>query len=386
MSRLKIVADEKIPYLKGILDPYAEVRYLPSNEIDKAVLADADALLIRTRTKCNEALLEGSPVKFIATATIGHDHIDKDYCRSRNISWVNAPGCNSSSVQQYFLAALLVLSESQHFDLQGMTLGIIGVGSVGSKIQKAAGILGMKLKLNDPPRCRMEGMQSFTGLDELLQTCDIVSLHVPLTLDGADRTFHLFDQTTFGKMKNGAWLINSSRGEVVDTASLKNALLSGSLGGAILDVFENEPNIDLELLRELFISTPHIAGYSTDGKANGTSSVVEACSRFFNLPVSGFYPELPAPQSPEITIDGKGKTIRQVLLEAINHTYPILGDHFLLQQNPSGFEKQRENYPLRREFPEYRVRLLNSNPGFIAGLRELGFLICADPGFPEKYW
>ena len=384
MSRLKIVADEKIPYLKGILDSYAEVRYLPATDIDKAVLANADALLIRTRTKCNEALLEGSPVKFIATATIGHDHIDKDYCKSRNICWVNAPGCNSSSVQQYMLAALLVLSEAQHFDLQGKTLGIIGVGNVGSKIQKAAGILGMKLKLNDPPRYRMEGKQSFTELDELLQTCDIVSLHVPLNMDGTDRTFHLFDQTAFGKMKNGAWLINSSRGEVVDTASLKNAMLSGNLGGAILDVFENEPNLDLELLRKLFISTPHIAGYSTDGKANGTSSIVESCSRFFKLPVSGFYPELPAPQSPEITIDGKGKTIRQVLLEAVNHTYPIFGDHVLLQQNPSGFEKQRENYPLRREFPAYRVRLLNANPGFVASLRELGFLICTDPGFPEK--
>lgn len=376
MSRLKIIADDKIPFLKGVLEPFAEVIYLPGNLISKETILDADALLIRTRTRCDAALLEGSAVKFIATATIGYDHIDTTYCKEKNISWVNAPGCNSASVQQYITAALLTLAGNPGFDLSEKTLGIIGVGNVGSKVKAIADTIGLKVKLNDPPRARMEGPAGFVSLDEIIETCDIITLHVPLNRVGEDMTFHLFDQEKFSKMKEGTWLINTSRGEVVKTEALKNALTSGKLKGAVLDVWENEPEIDLELLRQVYLSTPHIAGYSTDGKANGTAQVVRELSAFFNLPLPGFYPEgLTSPSTPEIRIDGSGKSCTSIVQEAVFHTYPIIEDHKRLQQSPQTFEQQRGHYPVRREFPAYKVQLLHGKPEAYTMLKQLGFKV-----------
>jgi erythronate-4-phosphate dehydrogenase len=376
LNRLKIVADEKIPFLKGVLEPFAEVVYLPGNLISRDSVRDADALLIRTRTLCDKALLDGTAVKFIATATIGFDHIDAEYCRANNIEWVNAPGCNSSSVQQYIVAALLTIAEKNAFNLSEKTLGIIGAGNVGSKVQAAARILGMKVKLNDPPRARSEGSAGFVTLNEILETCDIITLHVPLNRDGADKTFHLFDKELIPEMKRGAWLINSSRGEVVETSALKQALSSGKIGGAVLDVWENEPNIDLELLSKVFISTPHIAGYSTDGKANGTSQIVQSLSGFFGLPLTAFYPQgLPLPFVPEIIISGMGKPTNHIVRQAVLHTYPVTEDHRRLQNSPGTFEQQRGQYPIRREFPAYTVKVLNGATEATEILEMLGFQI-----------
>ena len=376
MSKLKIIADDKIPFLNGVLEAFADVIYLPGNLVTRESVMDADALLIRTRTKCNQSLLEGTSVKFIATATIGYDHIDTEYCKSREITWVNAPGCNSSSVQQYITAALLLLAQEHDFNLSKKTLGIIGVGNVGSKVLAAATLLGMKVKLNDPPRARKEGDTGFVSLAEILETCDIITLHVPLVRDGEDRTYHLFDTGILGKMKDGAWLINSSRGEVVETNSLKSALASGKLRGAVIDVWENEPHIDLELLRQVTISTPHIAGYSTDGKANGTAMVVHALSQFFDLPLRDFYPaSIPEPSDPAIVIDGYDKSSQQIIHEAVAQTYVIMEDHNRLQLSPGSFEQQRGNYPLRREFPAYAVKLLNVGKGETNTLGKFGFRV-----------
>ena len=376
MKKIKILADEKIPFLHGVLEPYADVIYLPGNKIDKATVKDADALLIRTRTKCDEFLLEGSSVKFIATATIGFDHIDTEYCNARNIAWFNAPGCNSASVQQYITAVLMQLSSEYRLILEDKIIGIIGVGNVGSKVQRNAEILGMKVKLNDPPRARKEGEKGFVDLDEILETCDIITLHVPLNRSGDDKTFHLFSEKLFAKMKPGAWLFNTSRGEVVETAALKNAINSGKLAGAVLDVWENEPAIDLELLKKAFIATPHIAGYSTDGKANGTSQVVRLLAGFFGLPLAEFYPvNLPEPHIPEIEIDMAGKSAFRVISESVLHTYPVMSDHRRLQEHPETFEQQRGQYPLRREFPAYTVKLRNADPGTVSTLGKLGFKV-----------
>jgi len=373
---LRIIADEKIPYLQGILEPYAEVRYLPGNLIVRDSLMHADALLIRTRTRCDKSLLEGTSVKFIATATIGFDHIDTGYCKSANIRWVNAPGCNSSSVQQYLTAALLMIAHRHDFSLSDKILGIIGVGNVGSKVQAAANLLGMKVKLNDPPRARKEGSAAFVALEEILETCDIISIHVPLIREGEDMTFNLFDSSLFGKVKEGAWLINSSRGEVVETNALKTALSSGKLNGAVLDVWENEPDIDYELLRQVYISTPHIAGYSTDGKANGTAMAVQSLSQFFGLPLREFYPpSLPAPSDPTIALDGTGKSGQQIVHEAVMQTYPIMEDHIRLQTAPGSFEQQRGSYPNRREFAAYKVELLNGEMGIADVLKKIGFTV-----------
>ena len=373
---MKIVADDKIPFLKGALEPHAEMVYIPSKQISRDILMNADALLIRTRTKCTENLLKGTKIRFIGTATIGFDHIDTNYCDKSGISWTNAPGCNSSSVQQYIAAALLRISSEYRFRLKDKTLGIIGVGNVGSKVEKFARTLGMKVLLNDPPRARVEGKKNFLSLNTVLSESDIVTVHAPLNVAGADLTFHLFKEDCLNKIKKGAWFINSSRGEVTDTHSLKKVLNSGKPGGAVLDVWENEPDIDPELMQQAFISTSHIAGYSTDGKANGTALVVNSLSRHFNLPLENWYPEnLPVPASPIISIVCNGKSEEEIIGEAVNHTYNIDEDNLRLRLSPSDFEKLRENYPLRREFTSYTVDLKGENEKVRQILKGLGFII-----------
>jgi len=373
---LRIIADKNIPFLRGVLEPYADVQYLPGNLINRESVGEADALIIRTRTICDRFLLEESQVKFIGTATIGYDHIDTEYCKSKGITWINAPGCNSSSVQQYVSAALIVLSQKFNFRLSEKTLGIIGVGNVGSKVSTAAALLGMKVKLNDPPRAVREGNKGFTTLDEILETCDIITLHVPLTMEGEFRTFHLFDGPAIKKIKTGAILMNTSRGEVIETKALKKALSCGRIAGSVIDVWENEPGIDLELLRLASITTPHIAGYSADGKANGTAMVVKALSRHFNLPLTGFYPTgLIPPENPVIEADGNGQTGQQIIDDTVIHTYPIMSDHERLRQSPETFEVQRGNYPNRREFNAYTANVSSPNRDAGTILENLGFIV-----------
>jgi erythronate-4-phosphate dehydrogenase len=373
---MKIVADDKIPFLKGALEPYAEVLYLPGKEIDRESLEDADALLIRTRTKCTEDLLKGTRVRFIGTATIGFDHIDIQYCKKSRIKWTNAPGCNSSSVQQYIAAALLRISTENSFNLKDKTLGIIGVGNVGSKVAKFAATIGMNVLLNDPPRERREGKKNFHSLRKVLSESDIVTVHVPLNVTGDNCTYHMFDESRFKMIKKGVWFINSSRGEVTDTYALKININSGKLNGVVLDVWENEPDIDRELMKQAYIATPHIAGYSTDGKANGTAMVVNALSRYFNLQTGNWYPaKVPLPVTPQFTIDCSGKTEQEIISTAVFHTYNIEEDSIKLHNSPSDFEKQRSSYPLRREFTSYTIELKNGSEKIRKTLGNLGFRI-----------
>lgn len=371
---MKIVADDKIPFLKGTLEPYAEVIYLPGRAINRKVILDADALLIRTRTKCTESLLRGTKVRFIGTATIGFDHIDTGYCEKNNIFWTNAPGCNSYSVQQYIASTLLKMASEFRFDLKDKTIGIIGVGNVGSKVEKFAHALGMKVLLNDPPRARREGEKNFVNLGSILYESDIVTLHVPLNVVGEDSTYHLFNEKSFKKMRKGAWFINSSRGEVTETAAFKKVLSSGKISGAVIDVWENEPDIDLDLMSKTFLSTPHIAGYSTDGKANGTSMVVRSLCRHFDLPLKEWYPaDIPKPAKPDFRIYCKGKSDQSIICEAVSHTYNIDEDNIKLRFSPSDFEKQRGEYPLRREFNAYKVHLEGGTKRVGKLLEGLGF-------------
>jgi len=375
-AMLKVVADDKIPFLKGVLEPYADVRYLPGSKITREVIKDVDALIIRTRTKCTPELLEKSAVKFIGTATIGFDHIDTRFCESHGIKWVNAPGCNSSSVQQYMAAALLKMSQEFRFRLRDKTIGIIGVGNVGSKVEKFARLMGMNVLLNDPPRERREGPENFCTLDMLLEQSDIITLHVPLQVVGEDATWHLIDELTAKKIKKGVWLINTSRGEVADTSILHELTGSGRIAGLILDVWENEPDIDISLLQKAFIATPHIAGYSTDGKANGTAMVVKSLAEFFGLPLRDWYPsEVPAPEKPIIEIDCCGKDPEDIIREAVFHTYNISNDDMKLRFAPADFEKHRGDYPVRREFQAYTVKLRGASKKAAEILNELGFAV-----------
>jgi erythronate-4-phosphate dehydrogenase len=373
---VKIVADNKIPFLEGALEPYAEVVYLPGKEITRDIIADADAMLVRTRTKCNEQLLRDTKVRFIGTATIGFDHIDTRYCAEKNIIWTNAPGCNSSSVQQYITSALFTIASGHGFNLRGKTLGIIGVGNVGSKVAKIGKVLGMNVLLNDPPRARREGNAGFVGIERILRESDIITLHVPLTMAGPDRTFHLFNEEFLKKMKGGSWFFNSSRGEVVDTPALRSMLESSVAGGAVIDVWENEPEIDRDLLSLATLATPHIAGYSTDGKANGTAMVVNSLGSFFNLPLNNWFPgNVPQPESSEIVIDGRGKTDECIIGEAVLHTYNIREDDEKFRHSPSDFERLRGDYPLRREFATYSVNLANSSGNVRRVLGKIGFKV-----------
>lgn len=356
---MKIVADNKIPFLAGALEPYADVVYLPGSETTPQVVADADAVITRTRTICNEGLLKGSRVKMIATATIGFDHIDTAWCNANGIEWTNAPGCNSWSVQQYIASLLANLAQTFGFDCKDKTLGVIGVGNVGSKVAHIAELLGFKVLLNDPPRAAKEGQRGFTSLDTLLEKSDIITCHVPLQKDGPYATYHMFDKERIAKLRKDQFLINSSRGPVVDNAALKDALKTKSIAGASLDVWENEPNIDTELMDLLYTATPHIAGYSLDGKANGTTMSVQAIARKFNLPCKDWrVTDIPLPaQDVCFTIDVTGKTAAEIIQEAILYTYDIKNDDKRLRASVSTFEKQRSDYPVRREFPAFTVTL-----------------------------
>ncbi|MBO7436942.1 MAG: 4-phosphoerythronate dehydrogenase PdxB [Bacteroidaceae bacterium] len=375
---MKVVCDSDIPFLKGALEPYCQVIYARGSEISREMVMDADAMVIRTRTKCNADLLEGTKVRFIATATIGYDHIDTKWCESHGIRWTNAPGCNSWSVQQYIGSLLVTMSRTLGFSFREKTVGVVGVGNVGSKVARLAVLLGFRVLLCDPPRARKEGSGQFVSLDEIISRSDIITLHVPLIRDGEDATFHMFDDSRLASMNQNQILINSSRGEVVDGAALKNALAQKKILAASLDVWENEPQIDPKLLSLLFTGTPHIAGYSVDGKATGTTMSVQALGKFFDLPCRDWeVTEVPQSLQPaEFSIDTTGKTPQEVLADAILHTYDIRTDDAALRASVATFEKQRSNYPVRREFPAFSVKLENDDTGrSTVFLREAGFYI-----------
>ena len=375
---MKVICDSDIPFLKGALEPHCEVVYARGSEISRDMVKDADALVVRTRTKCDASLLEGSNVRFIATATIGYDHIDTRWCESHGITWTNAPGCNSWSVQQYIGSLLVTLSRQLGFSFREKTLGVVGVGNVGSKVARLAALLGFRVLLCDPPRARREGSGPFVSIDEIISRSDIITLHVPLIRDGEDATFHMFDSTRLSAMNPNQILINSSRGEVVDGDALKAALSGKIIRAAALDVWENEPRIDSGLLSLLFTGTPHIAGYSVDGKATGTTMSVQALGKFFDLPCRDWeVTQVPQSLQPsEFSIDTIGKSPQEVLADAILHTYDIKADDAALRADIASFEKQRSNYPVRREFPAFSVKVLNDDTGrATVFLREAGFYV-----------
>jgi len=380
---MKIIADDKIPFLKGILEPYADVVYLPGAKITAEEVKDADAIFTRTRTICNEALLKNSRVKLIATATIGYDHIDTAFCDAAGIRWMNAPGCNSWSVQQYITTALATIVFSQDLKFSELTIGIIGVGHVGSKVEKAAKALGMNVLLNDPPRADREGHDAFTGLDRLIAESDIITCHTPLTKESPYPTWHLASDDFFNQMKTGAIFINSSRGAVVDSQALLKMIgqpqgFAPTTFNYILDVWEGEPRIDHRLLAGAFIATPHIAGYSSDGKANGTAAIVHEFYAFFGVEaLKEWYPEsIPSPPMPTcLTLDGAGKSHEQIIYEAVTHTYPIRDDSDRLKNSPETFEEQRGGYWIRREFHNFTIQTTNIPAETLQSLKKIGFSV-----------
>ena len=371
---MKIIIDDKIPYIRGAFEDVAEVIYLPGSKTTAEIVRDADAIVTRTRTICNEKLLAGSSVKFIATATIGYDHIDTDYCDAAGIKWANAPGCNSKSVEQYIASTLMVLAETKKLQLKDLCIGIVGVGNVGSKVAKICEIFGMKVLLNDPPRERAEGPEKFVSLETVKNEADIISLHVPLNTKGEDATFHMGDESFFSALKKKPVLINSCRGEVIKTDAVKKALKTKQISAFVCDCWENEPDLDLELLGMTEIATPHIAGYSKDGKAKGTSMSVQAISDFFGLGLNNWQPSgVELPTNPIIEIDGEGMSEQEIFSKAILHTYDIRHDDKLLRLSPEHFEQQRGDYPTRREFPAFTIRTQRVEEKTLEKLKQIGF-------------
>lgn len=336
---MKVIVDNKIPYIAGEIEKIAdEVVYLPGDAFTKEEVKEADALVVRTRTHCNRDLLEGSQVKFIVTATIGFDHIDTEYCREAGIAWTNCPGCNAGSVEQYIHSVLLLLKREKGLKLEEATLGIVGVGHVGSRVKRMAESLGMKVLLNDPPRAD-KGEKDFVDLAKIAEACDVITFHTPLYIEGQYRTYHLADEDFLFSLKRTPYIINSSRGEVVDTASLLAALSAGKVRDAVVDTWEYEPEISRELLEVAFLATPHIAGYSADGKANATRMSLEALARFFQ--VEAEFNVMP-PDAPNLHPSDDPE---EVYLQAYNPTR----DSEWLKTSPRKFEWFRGNYPLRRE-------------------------------------
>ena len=336
---MKVIVDNKIPYIAGEIEKIADkVVYLPGDAFTKEDVKEADALVVRTRTHCNRDLLEGSQVKFIVTATIGFDHIDTEYCHEAGIAWTNCPGCNAGSVEQYIHSVLLLLKREKGVKLEETTLGIVGVGHVGSRVKRMAESLGMKVLLNDPPRAD-KGEKGFVDLRTIASESDVITFHTPLIKEGIYRTYHLVDKDFLFSLKRNPVIINSSRGEVVDTASLLIALSAGKVKDAVIDTWEYEPVISRELMEVAFLATPHIAGYSADGKANATRMSLEALARFFG--VEADFCVMP----PEYSGIQFSDDAEEAYLQAYNPTR----DSEWLKKCPEKFEWFRGSYPLRRE-------------------------------------
>ncbi len=375
---MRIVADENIPYVREAFAELGEVITAPGRQTTADMVRDADMLLVRSITKVNAALLEGSKVRFVATATIGEDHVDKAYLASRGIAFSSAPGCNANSVGQYITAALLELAHAFDLDLSTMSLGIVGVGNVGRKVLQQATALGLTCSLNDPPLERATGERKYVPLDEIYD-CDIVTLHVPLTKEGPDATYHMVDAAFLENLRPGCILLNSSRGPVVEGAALAEALDEGQVSACVLDVWEGEPNIDVDLLDRVFLGTPHIAGYSFDGKVNGTRQIYEAACRFVGIePTWDPAPLLPAPECPDVIVD---PTDPEGVLHAVRAVYDIRRDDEAMRhlidiapdQRGALFDRLRKEYPRRREFFNTTFTLTSPDPAIEARLQGLGF-------------
>ena len=336
---MKIIVDNKVPYIRETLEKIADqVIYLPGKDITHDIVKDADALITRTRTKCNRELLEGSNIKFIGTATIGFDHIDTEFCKRANITWKNCPGCNAGAVEQYVHAVLLLLEKEKGINLKNSCIGIIGVGHVGTRIRNMAKRLGMKILLNDPPRNDNEE-KGYVDLQTIADNCNIITFHTPLIREGKYKTYHLADKDFFGLLKRKPVIINTSRGEVIDTNAILDALNNNTISEAVIDVWENEPNINIDLLNKVFIGTPHIAGYSADGKINATRMTLESLCQFFNINAEINISLPPDPNAP-YSDDENTRILQQ---------YNPHDDCEALRSHTQMFEQLRGDYKLRRE-------------------------------------
>ncbi|MFA6978306.1 MAG: 4-phosphoerythronate dehydrogenase [Ignavibacteriaceae bacterium] len=356
---MKIVVDENVAFAEEAFSKFGEVQLLHGREIDQSVLKNTDALIVRSITKINKELLEGTSVTFVGTATIGTDHVDLEYLNERSIGFADAKGCNADAVAEYVFTALFAAAVKKNISLKDKTIGVVGVGNIGSRIVKLAEAYGLKVLMNDPPRQKKESNSDFVPLEEIL-IADIITIHTPLTYEGDDKTFHLFNRANLLQIKEGTIFINASRGEVVDNIALSNLLDENKIT-AILDVWENEPNIGQELIKKVLYATPHVAGYSLEGKINGTKMMVDAMNKFFNKNIL-WQQELPECKNSELEIPD-ASTEEEILASLFEKIYNIEDDSkplktFSGDKESLGkyFDLLRKEYPLRREFTNYSIK------------------------------
>lgn len=376
---MNLLIDENVAFAGTAFSQFGNVKLVHGRKITNELLTNADILIVRSITQVDEFLLKGTPVKFVGTATIGTDHIDVNYLNSKNITFADAKGCNAYSVAEYVVAALLNLAVRFDFKLKNKSIGIVGVGNVGSKVADFFSALGMKVFLNDPPLKRMGDNRDFVEIDEILK-CDIITIHTPLNLAGIDKTFHLFDNKVLSKLKNNTILINSARGAVIDNKALTNIIDKKNLK-VVLDVWENEPGIDEHLLKKVILATPHIAGYSYEGKVNGTKMIYDALCKYLNQDKTyDFKPDSPEKNKIEFNYTDN---IEVSLNNLITQIYSIKNDDIKmrkssvmdLKERSEYFDLLRKNYPVRREFNNYTITAASISKNIKALLKKLRFEI-----------
>ncbi|GAD04404.1 erythronate-4-phosphate dehydrogenase [Porphyromonas crevioricanis JCM 15906] len=372
---LQIVAEASVPYLRGVAEKLGDVHYLPNEDFSPENIAGADALIVRSVTRCTEELLRGSAVKLICTATAGYDHIDVDYCRRANIAWRTATGCNASAVAQYVISVLSSLILKGHLsELSGRTIGIIGVGHVGKEVDRLCSALGMRVLRNDPPRAEQEGAQGFASIEQIWAESHIITLHTPLTKQTTHPTHHLVNTPFLDHLEQNPLLINAARGGICDTPALIRAIHNGQISGLVCDCWEGEPQIDRELVQLCNIATPHIAGFSADGKSNGARLCLEAIADFFGVSFPAKESmQPPAPQNSVIDLDLWSQSVPQseLVYRAILHTLDTERTDCALRKMPEQFEQMRKSYIYPREPQAYHIR--GGEAGIREILRKIGF-------------
>lgn len=377
---MQIVADENIPLLEEFFADIGDIRRVAGRQMCAQDLQDADVLLVRSVTQVNEALLAGSSVKFVGTCTIGTDHIDQEFLQREKIQFASAPGCNSVAVVDYVLSVLSILVDERNIDFQDLSVGIVGVGNVGSKLRKRLESMGLKVVAVDPFKSEDEVGELGTLAQAL--KCDVVTLHTPLTHDGDHPTYHLIDQTALTEMKDDVCLINSCRGAVVDNVALKAHLQNQPDVQTVLDVWEKEPEVDLELMQQCMLATPHIAGYSLDGKMNGTYMIYQACCQALGLPERRSLGQfLPTPGIKKIEFSDY-VPLNQALRTAIRTAYEVRVDDGVMRSAMlrtdslrKTFDQLRKNYPLRRDIPTLKIEVPAKSHDLFKVLESAGFKV-----------
>ena len=361
---MHILADENIPLVEAFFAEHGEIRRMHGRTINRAALGDSEVLLVRSVTRVDRELLEGSRVRFVGTCTIGTDHLDLDYFAEAGIAWSSAPGCNARGVVDYVLGCLLAMAEGEGVELADLRYGVVGAGEVGGWLVEVLRGLGWKVLVCDPPRQARETGE-FVGLDEILEECDVISLHTPLILEGEHATFHLLDQARLERLRPGAWLVNASRGAVVDNAALREQLAQRPDIQAVLDVWEGEPQVDVALAELCWIATPHIAGYSLEGKLRGTAQIYQAfcASRGLEpkVELAELMPETPLrglsfaeTASPEDMLVTICRAVYDPRRDDAAFRRSLAGDD---EQRRAGFDRLRKQYPPRREIDGLEIEV-----------------------------